>query len=115
MTRRRNVITLIASNLFAGIGVAASIAVVTLLAEQVANTEIAGVAQAVTSLGAGLAAVPLANLAARKGRRTSLGLGYVIPILGAVIVIGGAITTNVLLLFGGLALFGVAQAVNLQS
>src|SRR5690625_2104461 len=115
MTRRRNVMTLVASNLFGGVGVAASVAVVTLLAEQIASTEVAGFAQAVTSLGAGLAAVPLANLAARRGRRMSLGVGYVVPILGAGIVILAAVVSNVVLLFGGLALFGVAQAVNLQS
>ncbi len=75
----------------------------------------AGFAQAVTSLGAGLSAVPLANLAARRGRRISLGLGYLIPIVGALTVIIAAILSNVIILFAGLALFGVAQAVNLQS
>lgn len=115
MKMRRNVIALVASNLFGGVGVAASVAVVSLLTEQIANTQVAGFAQAVTSLGAGLAAVPLANLAARRGRRVSLGLGYLIPILGAAIVIFAAVIANVIILFGGLALFGVAQAVNLQS
>lgn len=115
MTMRRNVITLVASNLFGGVGVAASVAVVSLLTEQIANTQVAGFAQAVTSFGAGLAAVPLANLAARRGRRISLGLGYLVPIIGAAIVIFAAVISNVILLFGGLAFFGVAQAVNLQS
>lgn len=115
MTMRRNVIVLVASNLFGGVGVAASVAVVSLLTEQIANTQVAGFAQAVTSFGAGLSAVPLANLAARKGRRFSLGLGYLFPIIGAAVVIFAAVISNVVILFGGLALFGVAQAVNLQS
>lgn len=115
MKMRRNVVTLVASNLFGGVGVAASIAVVSLLTEQIANTQVAGFAQAISSFGAGLAAVPLANLAARRGRRVSLGLGYLVPIIGAAIVIFAAVISNVILLFGGLALFGVAQAVNLQS
>ncbi len=115
MNMRRNVVVLVASNLFGGVGVAASVAVVSLLTEQIANTQVAGFAQAVTSLGAGLSAVPLANLAARRGRRISLGLGYLIPIIGALTVIIAAIFSNVIILFAGLALFGVAQAVNLQS
>lgn len=115
MNVRRNVVVLVASNLFGGVGVAASVAVVSLLTEQIANTQVAGFAQAVTSLGAGLSAVPLANLAARRGRRISLGLGYLIPIVGALTVIIAAILSNVIILFAGLALFGVAQAVNLQS
>lgn len=115
MNMRRNVVVLVASNLFGGVGVAASVAVVSLLTEQIANTQVAGFAQAVTSLGAGLSAVPLANLAARRGRRISLGLGYLIPIIGALTVIIAAIFSNVIVLFAGLALFGVAQAVNLQS
>lgn len=115
MTMRRNVIALVASNLFGGVGVAASVAVVSLLTEQIANTQVAGFAQAVSAFGAGLAAVPLANLAAKRGRRVSLGFGYVIPIIGAAIVIFAAVISNVFLLFAGLALFGVAQAVNLQS
>src|SRR5690625_15243 len=115
MNMRRNVVVLVASNLFGGVGVAASVAVVSLLTEQIANTQVAGFAQAITSLGAGLSAVPLANLAARRGRRISLGLGYLIPIIGALTVIIAAIFSNVIILFAGLALFGVAQAVNLQS
>ena len=115
MNMRRNVVVLVASNLFGGVGVAASVAVVSLLTEQIANTQVAGFAQAVTSLGAGLSAVPLANLAAWRGRRISLGLGYLIPIVGALTVIIAAILSNVIILFAGLALFGVAQAVNLQS
>lgn len=115
MNMRRNVMVLVASNLFGGVGVAASVAVVSLLTEQIANTQVAGFAQAVTSLGAGLSAVPLANLAARRGRRVSLGLGYLVPIIGALIVIVAAVMSNIILLFAGLAFFGVAQAVNLQS
>src|SRR5690625_1026736 len=109
MNVRRNVVVLVASNLFGGVGVAASVAVVSLLTEQIANTQVAGFAQAVTSLGAGLSAVPLANLAARRGQRISLGLGYLIPIVGALTVIIAAILSNVIILFAGLALFGRSE------
>src|SRR5690625_3505245 len=115
MTRRRNLIVLIASNLFGGVGVAAAVAVVSLLTEQIANTQVAGFAQSVTALGAGLAAVPLAKLASSRGRRVSLGLGYLVPIVGASLVVVAAVAAHVVLLFAGFALFGVAQAVNLQS
>src|SRR5699024_5618144 len=83
--------------------------------EHVAVTEAAGFAQAVSILGAGLAAVPLAALAQRRGRRVALALGYVVPILGAALVVVAALTEHVVGVFAGLALFGVSQAVNLQS
>lgn len=115
MTNRRNVIALIGSNLFGGVGVASSVAVGGLLVERLASTEAAGFAQAVGILGAGLAAVPLARLAQRRNRRIALGLGYLVPILGAALVVVAALTEHVIGVFLGLALFGVSQAVNLQS
>src|SRR5699024_4975211 len=107
VSNRRNVLALIGSNLFGGVGVASSVAVGGLLVEQLASTEAAGFAQAVSILGAGLAAVPLAALAQRRGRRVALALGYVVPILGAALVVVAALTEHVVGVFAGLALFGV--------
>lgn len=114
-SRTRAFVVLIVTNLLGGVGVAASVAVGALLVERVGGTSLAGIGQALSVLGAAVAAVPLASLAASRGRRWSLGVGYLVAVSGAVVIIAGAITANLLLLLGGLALFGFAQATNLQS
>lgn len=103
------------SNVLGGVGVASGIAVGGLLAEQVGSTEVAGIAQAAGVLGAAVAAIPLASLATRWGRRWSLTIGYLIALLGALVVLAAAAADSLLLLLLGLGTFGVAQATNLQS
>ncbi|GAA2720798.1 MFS transporter [Cellulomonas aerilata] len=106
---------LVASNVLGGVGVASGIAVGGLLAERLGGTSVAGLGQAAGVLGAAVAAVPLAALAARRGRRWSLAGGYAVAVLGAVVVVTSAVLSQLVLLFVGLGLFGVAQAVNLQA
>lgn len=112
---RGPVAVLVLSNLLAGIGVASGFAVGGLLIESVGGTALAGLGQACSVLGAAVAAVPLAALAARRGRRVALALGYLIACAGAALIVLAAVTSQVLLMLAGLGLFGVAQAVNLQS
>lgn len=112
---RRRVGILITSNLLGGIGVASGIAVSAVLVEKLGSTSLAGLGQAAGVLGAAVAAVPLARLAARRGRRVSLSLGYAIAVLGAALVVTAATVAQVWLLIVGLCCFGVSQAVNLQS
>ncbi|MEJ5867020.1 MFS transporter [Pseudokineococcus sp. 5B2Z-1] len=111
----RRVGSLVATNLLGGVGVASGIAVGSLLVEQLAGTGAAGLGQAVGVLGAAVAAVPLARLAARRGRRWSLPVGYGVACVGTAGVLVGAATASLLLLVTGLVLFGVAQAAGLQS
>src|SRR5699024_2067547 len=66
-------------------------------------------------LGAAVAAIPLASLATRWGRRWSLTIGYLIALLGAFLILTGAVLDSLLVLLLGLGAFGVAQATNLQS
>lgn len=66
-------------------------------------------------LGAGFLAVPLATLAARRGRRRALALGYGIALVGALVVLIAATVGSLPLLFVGLLGFGAAQATNLQT
>ncbi|MGV8847305.1 MFS transporter [Tessaracoccus sp.] len=106
---------LILSNLLGGIGVASGFAVGGLLAQSLGGTSMAGFAQACSTLGAAIAAIPLANLAARRGRRVSLSRGYMLATVGACAIVGAAVLGNVLVLLLGMGLFGIAQAVNLQS
>ncbi|MBD8063372.1 MFS transporter [Oceanitalea stevensii] len=114
-TRRRAVALLALSNVLGGIGVASGIAVGALLAERLGGTAVAGLAQATGVLGAAVAAVPLATLATRRGRRWSLTLGYTVALLGAGLVVTAAVIGSFLVLLLGLGTFGVAQAANLQS
>lgn len=112
---RRRIGVLIASNLLGGVGVASSVAVGGLLAERLGGTAFAGFAQATSVLGAAVAAIPLAALAARGGRRSALTTGYAIALIGGLVIIASTLLQQFVPLLLGLAMFGVAQAVNLQS
>ncbi|QBR73021.1 MFS transporter [Microbacterium sediminis] len=112
---RRRIGVLIASNLLGGVGVASSVAVGGLLAERLGGTAFAGFAQATSVLGAAVAAIPLASLAARGGRRAALTTGYAIALIGGLVIIASTLMQQFVVLLVGLAMFGVAQAVNLQS
>lgn len=111
----RSLWVLIASNIAGGIGVASGISAGALLTQQIGGTQWAGVGQAASVLGAGLAAVPLAAVAASSGRRRALTIGYAISTLGGVVVLGAAALGSLALLLLGLTLFGSAQAANLQT
>ena len=111
----RSVGVLIASNVLGGVGVASGVAVGGLLVEELGGTSVAGVGQAVSVLGAAVAAVPLAAMATKRGRRWSLSFGYGLAVVGAALILTAAVASQLLILLLGLALFGVAQAVNLQS
>jgi MFS family permease len=114
-TTRRGIGVLVASNILGGVGVASGIAVGALLVEQVGGTSVAGLGQAMSVLGAAVAAVPLVAVATRWGRRWSLTLGYALAVLGGALVVVAALLGWLVLLLLGLGLFGVAQATNLQS
>lgn len=113
--RSRGIGALVTGNLLGGVAVASGIAVGGLLLERLGGTSVAGLGQAASVLGAAVAAVPLAGVAARHGRRRSLALGYAIAVLGGVLIVIAAVAAQLAVLLAGLALFGVGQAVNLQS
>ncbi|MEU6427080.1 MFS transporter [Microbispora sp. NPDC046973] len=106
---------LVTGNLLGGVAVASGIAVGGLLLERLGGTSVAGLGQAASVLGAAVAAVPLAGVAARHGRRRSLTFGYAIAALGGVLIVTAAVVAQLVVLLAGLAMFGVGQAVNLQS
>ncbi|SDB80966.1 Predicted arabinose efflux permease, MFS family [Raineyella antarctica] len=112
---KRPIALLMLTNVLGGVGVASGIAVGALLVQQVAGTAWSGFGQALSVLGAAIAAVPLAQLAARRGRRTALATGYRLAALGAAAVVLGAVLQSAVVLFVALLLFGIAQATNLQT
>ncbi|WP_285728043.1 MFS transporter [Psychromicrobium xiongbiense] len=114
--QRRNQAALICAQLFSGVGIASGVAVGGLIAEQVAgSTAAAGFGQTASVLGAGLVALPLARLAAARGRRFSLTLGFSLAAAGAVIVLLAVASTQFWLLLIGMMCFGSATATGLQS
>ena len=117
MARRygRSIGVLIVSNLLGGVGVASGFAVGGLLAQSLGGTSMAGFAQACSTLGAAVAAVPLAKVAARRGRRVSLSRGYALATMGALLIVAAALSEQIVVMLLGMSLFGVAQAVNLQT
>ncbi|MFI2102216.1 MFS transporter [Isoptericola sp. NPDC019693] len=97
-----------------GIGVTPSVGV--LLAEQVTQSEVwAGLARTGSTLGAAVAALPLAALALRHGRRRALALGWTIAAAGAALLVVAAQTQNLLALVVGLTVTGVGTAAQLQA
>lgn len=114
--QRRTLKTLAMAQILGSIGLGSSFSVGILLAEQVTASETwAGVARTSSTVGAALAALPLAMLAVRGGRRVALALGWSLAILGSLFLIGAGLANSVVLLVLGMLLFGVGSAVGLQS
>jgi MFS family permease len=107
---------LILGQVMAGLGMGATLSMGAILASRLSGSEAwSGMAATMSTLGAALAAVPLARLAGRSGRRISLFTGSLLASSGAVITIVSTMVEFFPLLLVGLALIGVGMAVNLQS
>jgi len=107
---------LILGQVMSGIGMGATLSMGAILASRLSGSEAwSGMAATMSTLGAALAAVPLARLAGRSGRRISLFTGALLASSGAVITIVSTMVEFFPLLLVGLAFIGVGTAVNLQS
>lgn len=114
--QKRSIATLSAAQVFGGIAVAGSMPAGALLAASLTDSEaFAGLAQTAGVLGAAIFALPLARIALTKGRRPALATGYGLGILGAIFVIGGAVSRQVALVLIGSLFVGVASAASLQA
>jgi len=114
--QRHTVRTLMAAQIIGGIGVGSAISVGALLAEDLSGSASwSGMSTTTLTLGAALLALPLARMAARRGRRVALSTGWLIALLGALVVIGAAILDVFWLMLAGMVLFGAATATRLQS
>ena len=114
--QRRVRTVLMLGQVMAGLGMGATLAVGAIMVGRLAGSDgFSGLAATSATLGAALAAVPLARLAARKGRSVSLTTGALLASFGGVVTIIASILGTVFLLLPGLALVGVGTAVNLQS
>jgi MFS family permease len=114
--QRRTRSLLMVGQVMAGLGMGSTLAIGAIMAGRLAGSDAwSGMAATMSTLGAALAAVPLARLAARKGRRISLTTGAMIAALGGVVTIISAGVQLFALLLVGIAMVGVGTAVNLQS
>ncbi|AIY02299.1 major facilitator transporter [Arthrobacter sp. PAMC 25486] len=114
--QRRNQTVLVVGQLLSGVGVASGVAVGGILAAQLAGTTAAsGFVQTASALGAGLVAVPLANLAVRAGRRWALSTGFALGAVGAAMVLLSAAVGQFWLMAAGMLFFGSATAAGLQA
>lgn len=114
--QRRTVRVLAAGQVLGGIAFGATVSLGALLAADISGEEsLSGLATASVTLGASLCAIPLARLAARRGRRRALTLGNLFALVGiAVVLIAAALRVFPLLLLG-VVLIGAGNAGNLQS
>ena len=114
--QRKVVSVLVSGQILGGIGMGATLSLGSLLATQLSGSSAwSGMAATMSTLGAAVAAVPLARLAVARGRRRSLSAGALIAGTGAVIAIASASVPSFPLLLLGLMLLGAGSAVNLQA
>jgi MFS family permease len=114
--QRRTVWVLSAAQLLSGVGSGASLSVGSLLAVQLSGSNAwAGSVTTTMTLGAATAALPLAGLAGRRGRRASLVTGLLAAMAGALLVIVSTVTGSFPVLLLAAALLGLGTAANLQA
>jgi MFS family permease len=110
-TQRRVVSFLVVVQLLSGIGNATGIALGALVAAAVSGSDtIGGLAATASVIGIAVAAMPLARVAQRFGRRPSLSLGFACGALGAAIVAVAIRAGQWPLLLFGMLLFGFSSA-----
>lgn len=115
-TQRRTVRVLAAGQVLTGVAFGATLSLGALLAADLSGQEaLSGFATASVTLGAALTAIPLARLAARRGRRLALTTGNIAALTGIAVVIAAAATRAFPLLLVGIALIGAGNAATLQS
>ena len=113
--RRRTLLVLTVGQILGGLGVGAALSVGALAANDLAGAAWSGLAATVSTLGAGILAVPLARLADRNGRRISLSTATLVAGAGALGCVLALSISSAVLLFVGLGLIGAATAAALQS
>lgn len=107
---------LAAGQVLGGIAFGATVSLGALLAADLSGQEsLSGLATASVTLGAAFCAIPLARLAARRGRRVALTLGNLFALVGIAVVIVAAAQRLFPLLLVGVILIGAGNAGNLQS
>ena len=114
--QRRTVGVLAVGQVLGGIAFGATVSLGALLAKDITGEDaLSGFATASVTLGAALAAIPLARLAGGLGRRWALTLGNLLALIGIALVITAASLVSFPLFIVGVVLIGMGNAGNLQS
>ncbi|TDW30570.1 MFS transporter [Cryobacterium psychrophilum] len=114
--QRRTVRVLISGQILGGLAIGATLSIGSVLAADISGSDAwAGAAATMTTLGAAIAALPLARLAQERGRRFSLTTGVLTAAFGAMVTIASAQASSFPLLLLGFVLLGSGSAVGLQS
>ena len=114
--QKKTVKTLALGQAFGGFGLGATLSVGSLMALDLSGTPAwAGAAATLSTLGSAVAAIPLANLAYRSGRRIALGTGAGLAIFGAMGMILAATFRSFPLELVALFFLGAGSAVGLQA
>jgi MFS family permease len=114
--QRRTVKVLAAGQALGGFGLGATLSVGALLAVELSGSPAwSGAAATLSTLGAAVVAMPLANLAYQKGRRIALASGAFLAILGALLMIAATYTRLFPVEILALFLLGAGSAVSLQA
>ena len=114
--QRRVLWVLASGQVLGGLGMGAAIALGSLLVVDVAkSTAFAGFSSSMFTLGTAFAAIPLARLAMRRGRRVALTTGTLLAAVGAVGVMVSAAADSLPALIVSLMIVGTGSAAGLQS
>ncbi|MDQ0691070.1 MFS transporter [Arthrobacter sp. W4I7] len=114
--QRRTVVLLSAAQVFGGIGTGATVSIGSILAVELSGSSAwAGAVATVMTLGAALAALPLASLADRRGRRVGQVAGLSAALAGALLMVLAVVTGLFVLLVLGAAGIGLGTAASLQA
>lgn len=112
----KTVRTLALGQALGGFGFGSTLSVGAIMATELSGSAAwSGAAATLSTLGSAFAAIPLANIAARRGRRYALGLGAGLAILGAIGMITAAALRSFPVELIALFFLGSANAVSLQA
>lgn len=112
----KTVRTLALGQALGGFGFGSTLSVGAIMATELSGSAAwSGAAATLSTLGSAFAAIPLANIAARRGRRYALGLGAGLAILGAIGMITAAALRSFPIELIALFFLGSANAVSLQA
>jgi len=114
--QRRILRVLVVTQVLAGVGMATVLAVSTLIAARLSGSEaVGGTALTAVVLGAAAAAAVVSRVAARRGRRPALTLGYGIGTVGGLGAVISVAAGSAVALLGALVLVGAATAAGLAA
>lgn len=113
--QRRVLAALMVAQVLAGLAHGVTYSMGALLSAEMAGAAWGGAASTVTTIGAGLWAMPLATLVEKRGRRASLSTGLALGSLGALSALVGAQTDFFAFVLIGFFFLGAAVAMNLQA